>query len=126
VTGYPSAQLVVQAAQLAANWQRKANGRLSAAEKKAQKKLKRLIKSPAGKVVFANLIDQCFRSADNRRIADQFHHQLMLHGLPEFFTPFEKFLLLIFLTLGRRLPALAAMTPEEWLSRASHRTWRNI
>ena len=67
----------------------------------------RLLQQPLDKVILAKLIDQSFRSANPRRVADQAYHLLSNDGIPEFFLWWEKLLLHLFVTLGRRQPALS-------------------
>ncbi len=55
----------------AEKWQNRANELLTAEEKDIQEQMVRLLTHPMDKVVLTKLIDQSFRSHDNRRVADQ-------------------------------------------------------
>ena len=102
-----SSDLIDRSIQQAAIWQRLATADLSRPEKNIQKKLCRLIEDPMGKVVFVSLIDQCFRSFNQDRIADQVHYLLERYGLPSFFSLSERFLLRLFIGIGYRMPAIS-------------------
>ncbi|CAB1076895.1 Proline dehydrogenase (EC / Delta-1-pyrroline-5-carboxylate dehydrogenase (EC [Olavius algarvensis Delta 1 endosymbiont] len=99
-------KLVADAVQLATKWQNRANELRTPREKARHNKLAQLFTNPKDKVILTALIDQCFRSADNRRVADQLHFLLTDIGIPTFFSPVEKFLILLFLHAGRFIPGL--------------------
>jgi RHH-type transcriptional regulator, proline utilization regulon repressor / proline dehydrogenase / delta 1-pyrroline-5-carboxylate dehydrogenase len=67
----------------------------------------RLLTHPMDKVVLTKLIDQSFRSHDNRRVADQVNSLLRSRGVPDFFSRVEKILAQMFMGLGRHFPALS-------------------
>jgi len=97
-------QLVEAAIRLATEWQNRANELQTSREKARNKKLARLFTNPRDKVILTALIDQCFRSTNNRRVADQIHYLLSTFGIPSFFSVFEKLLMLLFIHGGRFLP----------------------
>ena len=99
--------LAEEAVRLAEAWQGKANARLTFREKRHQRQMVRLIRNPLDKVILTRMIDQSFRSADNRRVADQVRHVLRTHGVPRFFSVAEKALMRLFLTVGHRAPDTA-------------------
>ena len=96
--------LVAEAIRLATKWQNRANELQSPQEKTRHNKLARLFSNPKDKVILTALIDQCFRSADSRRVADQIHFLLTTFGTPTFFSPLEKFLIFLFIHGGRFIP----------------------
>ena len=102
-----SSDLIDRSIRQAAIWQRLATADLSRPEKNIQKMLSRLIEDPVGKVVLVSLLDQCFRSINQTRIADQVHYLLERYGPPSFFSLPERFLLRLFMGIGYRMPALS-------------------
>ena len=101
-----SDKIAKAAVQLATQWQSRANALRPPGEAKHHRKLARLFASPRDKIILTQLIDQSFRSADNKRVANQIHYLLTRFGIPYFFSPLEKILMLAFMYVGRYLPAL--------------------
>jgi RHH-type proline utilization regulon transcriptional repressor/proline dehydrogenase/delta 1-pyrroline-5-carboxylate dehydrogenase len=97
-------RIVEEAVSQATNWQDRANALLEPAEKRRYRQLARLVANADDKVILTALIDQCFRSRDARRVADQMCHLLSAHGIPRFFSLTEKALIHLFLRAGRFLP----------------------
>ena len=79
---------VEDAVRLATKWQNRANELQTPQEKARHNKLADLFTNPKDKVILTALIDQCFRSSDSRRVADQIHFLLATFGIPTFFSPF--------------------------------------
>jgi len=100
-------QIAKEAVKLATQWQQRANDLQTPREKARHAKLARLFTNPKDKVILTRLIDQSFRSKDPERIADQIHYILSRYGIPTFFGPLEKILILLFMGLGRFMPRLA-------------------
>ncbi len=73
-----------KAIELAALMLSEANRTTSAAEKKVQEQLARLMKDPKGKAFTTAMTDQCFRSKSHRRIADQMIYLLNKIGVPQY------------------------------------------
>ena len=96
--------LVEEAVQLATKWQNRAHELQTPQEKARHNKLARLFTNPKDKVILTALIDQSFRSANSRRVADQIHYLLTTVGIPSFFSVYEKFLMLLFIHGGRFFP----------------------
>jgi len=96
-----------EAVLLAEAWQNRANQLLTQEEKRYQKQIRHLLSHPADKVTLTRLIDQSFRSANFRRVADQVVFLLRRYGIPGFFAPHEKFLMHLFLAAGRLLPGVS-------------------
>ena len=101
------AAIAQKAAQRAESWQNRANELLTSEEKAIQEQMRRLLTHPMDKVVLTRLIDQSFRSHDNRRVADQLNALLKSHGVPDFFSKVEKLLVQMFLGIGRHLPSVS-------------------
>ena len=93
-----------QAVELAAKWQDRANSLLTTEEKAIQEQMLYLLTNPLDKVVLTRMIDQCFRSHDNDRVADQVSHLLREYGVPNFFSRVERLLIQMFMGLGRHFP----------------------
>ena len=96
-----------EAIALAEAWQNRANELMTAEEKAYQKQIQYLLNHPADKVTLTRMIDRSFRSANHRKVADQVNALLRQSGIPGFFSPTEKLLMHLFLTVGRRLPRLS-------------------
>ncbi len=96
-----------EAVRLATRWQNRANTLQTPREKARHAKLARLFTNPRDKVILTQLIDRSFRSKEPGRVADQIHYILRRHGIPTFFSLPEKFLMLLFMHVGRLLPRLA-------------------
>jgi RHH-type transcriptional regulator, proline utilization regulon repressor / proline dehydrogenase / delta 1-pyrroline-5-carboxylate dehydrogenase len=99
--------IVDEAIELAASWLNQANRLLTDREKARQEQLARLLDNPQDKAFLTQLIDQSFRTADHRRVADQIHSLLSRYGVPQFFSPLDKLLTGLFLHGGRYVPDLA-------------------
>ncbi len=100
-------QIEQGAVELAAKWQDRANAMLTAEEKAIQDQMRRLLTHPLDKVVLTRMIDQCFRSHDNDRVADQVNHLLREYGVPDFFSRVERLLIQMFMGLGRYFPSVS-------------------
>jgi RHH-type proline utilization regulon transcriptional repressor/proline dehydrogenase/delta 1-pyrroline-5-carboxylate dehydrogenase len=96
--------IVEEAVRLATQWQNRANELQTPRERARHNKLAGLFTNPRDKVILTALIDQCFRSADSRRVADQINFLLTTLGTPTFFSPIEKILIFLFIHGGRFLP----------------------
>ncbi len=101
------ANIAEEAVALAEKWQNQAEKILTAKEKSVQKQMMRLIRNPQDKVILTKMIDQSFRSRNNRRIADQVNFVLRKYGVPVFFSLTEQALMRVFLTAGRHLPDIS-------------------
>jgi len=98
--------LVDAAVALAAELQREAVKLQSAAERRQQAELDRMLRNPADKATLVELTDQAFRSHAAARTAEQFTHILDVQGIPRFFSPLDQALLLGFQTFGDWLPSV--------------------
>lgn len=68
---------------------------------KGNKRLARLVSDPRGKAFAVAFIDQCFRSRDTKRVADQLVYLIKKMGIPSFLTPTERLGLKLFESLGK-------------------------
>ncbi len=69
-------------------------------EKKLQKELGRMVDDPKGKVFIMQLTDQCFRSENKSRTADQIIFITKRLGIPQYLSPFKKNLITLFKNIG--------------------------
>ena len=99
--------VVKEAVSLAEVWQNRANALLTRREKSRFEQLKRLLSNPRDKILLVKLVDQSFRSANPRRVADQILYLLRTYGIPGFFSPLERLLLQTFAYSVRFFPGLA-------------------
>src|SRR5436853_3858582 len=76
-------------------------------ERRQQAELDRMIQSRDYKATLTQLTDQAFRSHRPHRAADQLIHILDVQGVPRFFSPFERTLLMGFQSFGAYLPGVA-------------------
>ncbi len=102
-----SNKIAEEAIELAGKWQNRANELRTRRETVRHRKFARLFENSMDKVLLTKLIDQSFRCTDNRRTADQIHYLLTEYGIPAFFSPLEKALMVGFIYVGRFLPGLA-------------------
>ncbi|MBU2515214.1 bifunctional proline dehydrogenase/L-glutamate gamma-semialdehyde dehydrogenase [bacterium] len=100
-------EIIEKAAELAEFWQQRADQLIEKKEKIFQKQMASLLRHPIDKVVLTKMIDQAFRSSNNRRIADQIIFTLKKNKVPEFFTSWEKALVGIFLRFGQSFADLS-------------------
>ena len=114
-------EIIRKAVETAKTWQNRANELMTSEEKGIQEKMVRLLTHPMDKVVLTRLIDQSFRSTDNRRVADQVCAIFKAHGVPDFFSWGEKLLLRLFLGIGRHIPSLTVPRMVEKMRRNSGR-----
>ncbi len=91
-----------KAIQLAALILTESNRGLSNEEKRRYGELHRMMSDPVGKVFLTAMTDQCFRSKNYERIADQMTYLLNLYGIPKFLSPFKRLQLYLFKVLGSR------------------------
>ena len=96
-----------EAAELAREWQEKANDLLTPTEKKVQKKMAHLLTHLTDKVLLTMMFDQSFRSHNYARVADQLNEILRVQGIPNFLNSFEKGLFHLFMHVGRHIPAIS-------------------
>ena len=91
------------AVELAALLLGEANRIQSNEDKKIQAQLARMMEDPDGKLFTTNMTDECFRSENNQRIANQIVHLIHRHGVPKYLDGFSKLQLGFFKHLGKPL-----------------------
>ena len=119
----PSAERTLQyeAVELAEAWQNRAEALFKDEEKQYQKQIKHLLTHPEDKITLTTLIDQSFRSENYRRVADQVTSLLKQRGIPGFFSPTEKILMHLFLSIGRLIPRISVPKMIEKMRADSNR-----
>ena len=98
--------VVQKALFLARELQKRAHVLQTPEERKQQTELDRMIQNPTDKVTLTALTDQAFRSEAAARSADQLVHILDVQGIPRFFSPMERTLLMGFQSFGSYLPGV--------------------
>lgn len=105
VRGFPqsAAERCDLSVHLAALLAMEANRRATHEEKERQTKISRLVLDPKGKSFAVDLADQCFRSKDTRRVADQLLFLIKRYGIPRFLNIHERLGFCLFHLLGKPL-----------------------
>lgn len=103
----PADPMVEQAIALARGLLQRATELQTAAERRQQAELDRMLQTPADKITLVQLTDQAFRSRTDRRTVEHLTHILDVQGVPRFFSPLDRALLHGFQTFGGWLPAVA-------------------
>jgi len=87
--------------------QERATALQTAAERRQQAELDRMLQTPADKITLVQLTDQAFRCHSAARTAEHLTHILDVQGVPRFFSPMERTLLRGFQTFGGWLPGVS-------------------
>ena len=82
-------------------------------ERRQQAELDRMIGQPEDKATLVEMTDQAFRTLTPARVADQLTHILDLQGVPRFFSPLERTMLMGFQSFGEYLPGVAVPLVKE-------------
>ena len=93
--------LIKQSISLAESWQNRGNDLLSEPEKRFQHRMGKLLTHPLDKVIMTQLIDQSFRAKKRSRVADQLIDLFRRWGIPHFFSPVEKIMTQVFISIGK-------------------------
>ncbi|HDL08514.1 MAG TPA: aldehyde dehydrogenase, partial [Desulfobacteraceae bacterium] len=117
----PDNRIVNEAVELAKAWQDRANELMTQQEKSIQDQMAKLLTHRSDKVVFAKLIDQCFRSKEPDRVADQVNLLFREFGIPVFFSTWEKDLVRLFMGVGRHVPKVSVPMMIEKIRKMSSR-----
>jgi len=99
--------LIKRAITLAENWQNKAVELVSDFDREFYIKMTKMLEHKKDKALLIELMDQCFRSKSNTRVANQIIFLLQKHGMAHFFTKTDKMLLLLFKNFGKIVPDLS-------------------
>lgn len=106
---------VQQALSIASGLQFRAAQVQTAAEKRQQAELDRMLQHPKDKATLVQLTDQAFRPRSADRVAEQFTHILEVQGVPRFFNPLDRALLRGFKAFGNWLPEVSVPMVKEHL-----------
>lgn len=110
----PDGPIEVQQTIAVARWlQRRAVQLQSPQERRQQAELDRMIHNPHDKITLMQLTDQAFRSNRPHRAVDQLVHILDVQGIPRFFTPMNRALLMGFQSFGGYLPGVTVPLVKE-------------
>ena len=112
---YPVA--VQQAAWLARLLQERATQLQSAAERRQQAELDRMLQTPSDKATLAQMTDQAFRTHDPARAVEHLIHILDVQGVPRFFSPLDRTLLKGFQSFGGYAPGVALPLVKEHMQK---------
>jgi RHH-type transcriptional regulator, proline utilization regulon repressor / proline dehydrogenase / delta 1-pyrroline-5-carboxylate dehydrogenase len=99
--------IVAESIHRASGWLERANRALTDEGRKRQAQFGRLLGNAEDKIILVKLIDQCLRSRNPTRVADQIHYLLSTYGTPDFFSEQQKTLLFVFRNIGRHLPSVS-------------------
>jgi RHH-type transcriptional regulator, proline utilization regulon repressor / proline dehydrogenase / delta 1-pyrroline-5-carboxylate dehydrogenase len=98
-----------------------ANSVQTRAEKKGQLELSKMMLDPKGKAFTTNLTDQCFRSKNPKRIADQIIFLIKELGIPRYLSFFNKLALFKFKIFGKFFASIAVPLVK-WMLRKRTKT----
>lgn len=100
-------ETIKEAITLAQKWQNRATQLVSDFDREFYVKMNKMLEHPKDKALLIELMDQCFRSKSNARVADQICFLIEKHGMAHFFTTKDKTLLWLFTNFGKYLPSLS-------------------
>ena len=86
-------------------------------EKCIQEQLARMMSDPQGKAFTTNMTDQCFRSKNVSRVADQLIYLIHEFGIPRYLSNWKKFQLEFFRIFGKSLSFLLVPLARNMLRR---------
>jgi len=78
----------------------KAEKELTPQEVKEQKKYASLIQTPANKILLSKMLDESSQVRDNKKLAKRMKLLIEEYGVPDFFSPFDRFQLRLFTSIG--------------------------
>lgn len=114
-------ELAYQAVELASLMLEEAHATQTHAEKEIQTQLARMMNDPSGKIFTTSMTDQCFRTKNSARVADQMIYLLNKYGLPQFVNAGKKFQLWIFKHLGKVFPNILVPLAKQRLRKETAR-----
>ena len=100
-------QIIEESLKFAKDLQHKIEAHISQSEREFHKKMQKLLNNPENKVMLIELLDRSFRCKDKKASFELIEHSLKKFGIADFFTAFEKFLLLSFINFGRFAPSIS-------------------
>src|ERR1039458_5708493 len=92
---------------LARRLQERAGQLQSAAERRQQAELDRMLQTPSDKATLAQMTDQAFRTQEPARAVEHLIHILDVQGVPRFFSPMDRTLMKGFQSFGGYAPGVA-------------------
>lgn len=104
---YTSSSFIAKVVQRAEQWQRHTSDHLSEKELEFHKKMSKLLAREQDKALLIQLLDRCFRSKNQKKIADQIYHLLSRYGIATFFTSKERMLVRLFMLVGKYIPEVS-------------------
>ena len=102
-----SPDTIKESLELAKSLQNRINSDLSRHEKKFRKKMMKMLENPSSKIMLIELLDRSFRSHDYVNVHELINYTLEKYGIANFFSPFEKLLLQLFLGIGKSMPKVS-------------------
>lgn len=103
-----------------ANWiLKEAQSNRTSAEIDTQEQLARLMDDPKGKAFLTAMTDQCFRSRQNSRVANQLTYLINKFGTPQFLTQKEKIGMRLFKVLGSTFTPLLVPILKRMMRKAT-------
>jgi len=106
-TGSKQSLTVQKALFLARRLQERATQLQTAAERRQQAELDRMLQTPSDKATLAQMTDQAFRTNEPARAVEHLIHILDVQGVPRFFSPIDRTLLKGFQSFGGYAPGVA-------------------
>ncbi len=100
-------KIIDDSLELAKKLQDGISNHLSEQEKAFHSKMQKLLNNPENKVMLIELMDRSFRCLDNKARFEMIGHVLDKYKSREIFSPFEKLLLMGFLSFGKMLPDMS-------------------
>lgn len=107
--------------ELAALMLRAANASMTREEETLYAQLARLMQDPTGKAFTTAMTDECFRSKNHRRVADQMIYLLNQLGVPRYLDWLKRMNLILFRSLGPSLAQYAVPLAEQALRKETSR-----
>ncbi|RBP39094.1 L-proline dehydrogenase [Roseimicrobium gellanilyticum] len=104
---FDQASTIQRALDVARGLQQRATELQTAAERRQQAELDRMLQTSTDKATLVQLTDQAFRAKSSARVVDQFTHILDVQGIPRFFSPLDRAMLRGFQTFGGWLPGVS-------------------
>ena len=89
------------AIELAAQMLNESAQRETVLEQKQLNEISGMVEDPVGKIFMMNLTDQCFRSQNSWRVADQLSFLIHRYGVPQYLSLFKRAQLIVFKSVGR-------------------------
>ena len=107
--------------ELAANILREARRIQTTVERADLAKLSHMMEDPKGKVFSVQVSDQCFRTKDNLRVADQLVYLMKKWGIPHFFPYFQQIMMVGFKLVGKKFAKVLVPIFKKMVRRESRK-----